>query len=698
MRPPCPASRLSLAALVAASLVGCGGGGGSPSPSGEPVANPPVQEPAAVTLTGVAATGAAFSQGVVTVIDATGAVVGTSATVGEDGRFSITLNAGAKPPFVLAASRPGINGQTESLFSVVSSASATTVNVTPVTTLIVALLSPSGDPAKLAGEVSAGLAVVNAAAVSAKVDQVQTVLAPLLSATGTSATDPLSGSFSVNGAGYDRLLDSVHVSITPATATASHIEVAVKQQASDGAAPAAVTFNSNAAPAVQLPAINSSALVEEGTSVKIARFLADLSACYAVPFADRVNGVGANATAVTGTAADVKAAACRAVFVGGDPANYLSNGARVGRTAANTGAFSGLFRAAATGAVFSQGSYEFTRANGDLVVGYKSRDTAGNEAFDTLVLRKDSADGQLKLVGNQYAHPGGVVPYQQLRQFITLNQSAYNYRSTGYSVSVDNKTDSAGNPEFNRVEVLTPHGSTLVLKPTRGFSYLGLVRNGSTTGTTFLRLRSEFVNPATSADFGTMEPGLFFAGTPTSEAELAALPSQSVWTYRYFLAGNTGSTPDAVQTYKTRARALSIGELTQKTLATLSPQVISSLQGLASTGSGTLPLPTNAAADLGDPATGGGWLVPTGAMPVTSVSLYGSYGAAGFNDTVNIGSTARTAKVACSAATSADQHCSSTVSGAFANGAVATGLHLWARDSAGREYANFYAAYKLTLP
>jgi hypothetical protein len=29
---------------------------------------------------------------------------------------------------------------------------------------------------------------------------------------------------------------------------------------------------------------------------------------------------------------------------------------------------------------------------------------------------------------------------------------------------------------------------------------------------------------------------------------------------------------------------------------------------------------------------------------------------------------------------------------------VATGLHLWARDAAGREYANFYAAYKLVLP
>jgi hypothetical protein len=57
------------------------------------------------------------------------------------------------------------------------------------------------------------------------------MLAPLIAATGTEATNPLSGSFAVNGAGYDRLLDSVHVQITPASTTSSNIEVAVRQQA-----------------------------------------------------------------------------------------------------------------------------------------------------------------------------------------------------------------------------------------------------------------------------------------------------------------------------------------------------------------------------------------------------------------------------------------------------------------------------------
>ena len=694
-----PRHALMMGGVLALTLAGCGGGGGSPG------SDSAIAAPTAVTLSGTAATGAAFSQGVVTVTDSTGAVVGTSGTVGGDGLYAVTLSSGAKAPFVLVAERASINGQVERLVSVVSSASGgnATVNLTPVTTLIAALLSPSGDPAKLAAEVSSGAAQVTADTVSSKVNQVQTMLAPLLSATNTAATDPLKGSFAANGSGYDRLLDSLRVSIAPASATSSNIEVAVKQQTADGVAPIAISFSSASTAAVQLPAVDAGTLVAEGTSVKIAALLSDLSACYAVPFADRVNGVTGSATAVVGGPADVKAAACRTLFVGADPANFLSNGARVGRDASNSGAFASLFRKGADGVVFSQGSYEFSRGNGDLVVGYKSRDSVGNEGFDTLVVRPDSADGRLKLVGNQYAYPGSVVPYQQLRQFITLSQSAYHYRSSGYVLNVDNKTDASGNPVFNRVEVTTPLGTVLVLKPTRGYGYLGLVKStgaGTTTtlGTNFVRLRSDFVEPRVTGNLATMEPGLFFAAPALTEGELAALPAQAVWTYRYFLAGNAGVLPDAVQTYKPRARALTLGELAQKKLSALSDSLIASLQAKASATNGTLPLPSDGPVDTGDPAAGGGWTVASGALPATSLSIYGSFQGVGFNDVANFGSTARTTTVQCSPATGTDLHCSNAVGGAFASGAVANGVHLWARDAAGREYANFYAAYKLVLP
>ena len=135
-----------------------------------------------MTLSGTAATGAAFTGGVVSVTDSTGVVVGTSGPVGDDGKFSITLNIGAKLPFVLMAERATLNGQFERLFSVVSATpgDTATVNLTPVTTLIVALLSPSGDPANLAVEVSAGTAQVTNATVATVVNQVQTLLNTLL--------------------------------------------------------------------------------------------------------------------------------------------------------------------------------------------------------------------------------------------------------------------------------------------------------------------------------------------------------------------------------------------------------------------------------------------------------------------------------------------------------------------------------------
>jgi hypothetical protein len=38
------------------------------------------------------------------------------------------------------------------------------------------------------------------------------------------------------------------------------------------------------------------------------------------------------------------------------------------------------------------------------------------------------------------------------------------------------------------------------------------------------------------------------------------------------------------------------------------------------------------------------------------------------------------------------------VLGSYAPGAYVNGLHLWARDATGREFASFYAMYKLTIP
>jgi len=701
MKRTLPHLALTAVAVTVLALAGCGGGGGTPSAD-----TPPAATPAAVTLTGTAAKGAPFDGALLAVFDSTGARVDSApATVGADGKFSVTLNAGAKAPFVLVATRTSDTGDTETLVSVAESASVTQVNVTPITTLIASRLSESGDPAKLVTELQGGSALTPAD-IRATVTEVQAILQPLLAATNTASTDPLTGRFETNGDGYDRLLDSLSISIVPTSATEANIEIAVKS--TDPAAQTPLTFTSSTPSVTPVVAVTPDKLVKPGTSVQIAEFLSALTACYAVPFEDRVDGVTSGVNAVTGTAANVKAPACREVFWGGDPANFKSNGGLVGRNANNAGAFASLFRRGATNVVFSQGSYEFTRGNGDLVVGYKSRASDGSETYDTFVVRLDNEDGKLKLTGNQYDYSGGVTAYQQHRQQLRADQLDYSYRSTGYTVNVDNRFEN-GQTIYDRVEVTTPRGSTLTLRPAAGFSYLNLVRGGNLVGTNFVRLRSVFDNtPATTAasnaSFSALEPGLFFANTDYSEDDIAAIPSQGTWTFKYFftpayLTAHPTVTNGLTQSYKTRARAMTIGEMRARGMAQLSDTDKANIQTDSANDSRGINFE-------GAPESTVRWTVPAGALQPTQITLFGALfneaGARlqGFNDSTTFSSTLREVTLSpCSPSGAGDNHCSSTpVPGSYAAGAYVNSLHLWSRDSVGREFASFYAFYRLQIP
>jgi hypothetical protein len=663
---------LALAGILALTLAGCGGGGSSSTTT--TTATP------TTSLSGVAATGAAFTDATVAVMDSRGQSVGTG-TVGADGTFNITLTAGAVAPFILTATRTSADGATESLVSVVPTGTGTTaaatVNISPVTNLIASRLSSSGDPTKLGAELAAGTSTVNATTVAAKVVEVQTILAPILTATGTTGTDPLTGTFAADGTGYDRLLDSIKVTITPASATAANIEIGIKQQLAEGTDPTTIQFTSStsAASVPAIPPITASTLVEAGTATLIANHLAQLNACFALPVASRVTGT---------TAASVQATECKNAFFGNDPSTFKSNGNLV----AQGKAFSNLFAAGGDGLVFSQGAYEFTRGNGDIVISYKARTAAGSETFDTFALRKDT-DLKLKQIGNQYNYPGGVSAYHQYRQFITLSQSAFNYYSTGYNMSVNNVL-SAGVTVFDRVEITTPRNTVLVLKPQAGYSSLQLVKGGVTSGTSFVRLNSEYADTANTTDPAIKDTSLFFADrTVFTNTNIANIPAQSVWKFDYFVAGNATSVPDATQYYKTRSRALTIPELKTKGLALLDASDVAFAQTNADS-NGKLPIG-------GQTSLGFNYSVPAGALPPTSVQIFGQYPTAkSFTDSVVINSTARSGVVQCAPASGADLHCVGNVTGgAYVANTLGTGLHLWARDPAGREYANFYALYRL---
>lgn len=676
-------TRLNLACATAGllTLAACGGGGGG---GGNPGSS--------LTISGTAATGAAFTDASVTVKDSHGTTVGT-VSVGTDGSYSITLSSGATAPFVINATRTNADGVTETLVSLLPTASGTsaTVNITPVSTLIAARLSASGDPSKLADEISAGTATVTSTTVDAKVTEVKTILAPILTATGTASFDPLGGTFSANGSGFDRLLDSIKVTITPTSSTSSNIEVGLKVQQPDGAAPLVTQFASTTQSPAAVPSVTTSDLLPSGTSAKIAAHLTQLTNCYAL--APNVRVVGGAIDATT----------CKEVFYGNDPAIFKSNG----KTVSSTGAFASMFNSGVQNVVFSQGNYEFTRASdGVIIVSYKSKTASGAETYDTFALKEDS-DGKLKQYGNHYDYDGGVVAYHQIRRFPTYNQSNFNYFSTGYDLRIK-KTG------LDHVVVTSPRGGTLILKPTSGDDNLQILKGwtgtvdaptgGTLTNTTFIRLRSEYVNqPNTNTpstpDATSDRNRLFFVGTPNTNDEIAQIPAQSVWKFEYYTTGSP-NTVVATQYYKTRARAMTIPELRMQTWAAVSSADLASVVADSVTDTndafGSYPI-NDERTTVTIPYT-----VPSGALPPTSLKIWGKYnGTSGawnvaptFADSNTVASTARSGNIVCASAGGGDTHCAGA-GGGFVNPTRMTAFHLWARDAGGREFANFYALYPL---
>ena len=680
--------RLTLTSAAVFALAACGGGGSSDTAlttSPAPAQAPATTGTTAVTLSGTVATGAALSGATLTVTDATGAEVGRIDAIGNDGQYSVTLSADAKAPFVLVARRDDVT-----LVSVQDLPASGTVNVTPITTLVAARLSPSGDPAQLGRELAERTATVDTASVNSKVSEVREMLKPVLEATGTAGDDLLRGHFAADGSGHDRLLDSLKITITPDSASSTNIQITVRQKSSDSAEPAVVQFNSadKPDPTRTLPSVRSDALVDAGTSPLVADLMKRLSDCYALPMSERVDSTATNATA-----ANVIAAACTSLFVDGQPAGYLHSGLRVSAS----GAFSGLFRAGSTGATFSRGTYEFSRENGDLVVSYTVTNPS-TQATDSsaLVVRKVSVPGssrsELRLIGNQYVYDGGVSAYHQQRHFITLNQSGLDYDSIGYTLNVANTTDGNGQPLFDHVVVTTPKNTQLLLKPQAGSSYLGLVKNGSTTSTNFVRLRSAFADPATTGHPSARDTGLFFVGTDLSDSELANLSANTVWKFEYHLASNPGAVA-ATQYVKTRARPMNVAELRQRGLARLSDTDLAKVTASASPTTGRVPLPASGGITMN-------WTVPDVVLAPTNLKLWGrTSGGMSFNDQETVLSTTRTGGIRCSHQTTADAHCDTTRTPPdFASGTTADGVHLWARDIDGREFARFYAMYRLAQP
>lgn len=576
MKPPIAVDGLFKASALAlvCALVACGGGGGG---GGGGTAN---NDALPLNVNGMAASGAPLANATLQIYDKNGTAVLTNpVTIQSDGTYSATIPGSATGPFVFE-----VDNGTDKLYSVLLDKNgSSTVNVTPVSHLIAAKLSSTGNPFNLASEIASSSATLSSTAIASASTAVMTALQPLVTALNLDTSiNPISTSFAANGSGFDRMLDSLDVKIEP-KGSSSKIEITMKQSVNEDAELPKISFAHNQTPPA-LPAVDASKLVDSGLTPKIKTLLDKLTDCYADPLSSRISAGGT-------TAADILSQNCKDAFIGGNPGVYKSNG----MTIAKTQHFGGIFTAESTAQVtFSDPKFFYSvGANvtngpsaGDIVFGYRWKDEYGNFQIEKNVGRIDT-DGKFKLIGNQYKYDGGVGPYSQRRNY--LNQPASTFYSVGYSFNMScyqlNQYQSAGN-KIVKVKVTSPapgnHSITLIPNLSGGncnYGYFVIAtpqdKNGNATldgmndpsnpsGTGFVRLQSFYETGDTTATNHPRKLDRLLAflggynGTDLANSEIEALPQFGMWKFEYYKTNTAGSTPVATQYYKTTARSLTV--------------------------------------------------------------------------------------------------------------------------------------------
>jgi hypothetical protein len=612
------------AGLVLAACGGSGGGGGGAAGS--------------AVVSGVAATGAPMEGAVVRVIDASGRAVALSAVVGSDGRYEVRIPAGARAPKLFHADLD----DGEDHFAVADEAAILggTVNITPLTSLIAARLSPTGMPQDLVLQFLAqvpGL-LPTPAQIGARTQEVLQLVAPLRQVLGDSL-DPLTGRFAVGGVGHDKLLDSLAVTFTPRSATVAHIEVALRtRRAADAPLPAVVLRSDQ--PLGSRPVgsgLTRDNFAPDRTSARIAALVAEINACLALPVAARVsNPAQLTAAGVLGV--------CRDTYFNADPAVFRHNGTTIGSGAGGELLSTHhqwldrpVYRYMRIGTAPDLDLVAFTVRWSDL--------NAGASDLVTLYARAD-AGGRLKLYGNQYAYGMQVSPIVLRQTHLRADSGHMDNLRSGYILLVPN-LQTGNQPYFARVEVVTP----VELGGNRPRVVLTLLP--SPADPQHLQMVSQF-DPAVTSTIVWLGGGWVdetAASTTTTVSgqtashpiDLAAggevwidrpnrgwgddriedLGQQSVWTLRYFHRNNTSTTPDAVQHLLSVSRAPSLRELRQIPFAALTGPTVTRLRNMSTDPAASPPLFWIGAAGSLPQSIDLAWTVPLGATAPARVNGFG---------------------------------------------------------------------------
>ena len=263
---------LFVTSALLAALVACGGGGGG---------TVPITPPASSTLSGVAATGAALANASVSITDSSSASPCEEATITTSalGSYTCTLKVGKVAPFFVVVTDP--TGDTPPLVSVQTTTpapgAALTVNVTPLTTAIMAQLASDGNALTLVTN-----RTVDAAALQKVIDNVVTQLANVLASIGAPpgynpfTTSITAATASGTGNTADQVLDVVKVITDPTTGKLALSTVS-------DPTPIALATATTAGSAVATPSAGVSAL-SQAAQIAAQAF----TQCFALPVSQRV--------------------------------------------------------------------------------------------------------------------------------------------------------------------------------------------------------------------------------------------------------------------------------------------------------------------------------------------------------------------------------------------------------------------------
>jgi hypothetical protein len=209
--------------------------------------------------------------------------------------------------------------------------------------------------------------------------------------------------------------------------------------------------------------------------------------------------------------------------------------------------------------------------------------------------------------------------------------------------------------------------------------------SSSKSTSAIVRLTDAYVTSASQPNPPShYQNSLYFANPVYTDTQIAAVNDQTSFELDYYLSGNTSSTPDAIQYYRTEERPLTLAEFAAYT-ANLPTITSPSVATLVSTTLGTAPSqyilpPSNGPYALS-------WSTPANAIGVNKVEVYGNYASTTFNDVANVVPGATSASITCTPATNSDTHCTS---GSWSSTSNFYGIELITSDAGGQELESFF--------